>query len=98
MVAPDISGYLAQATPLRVEPGEAPAPVIAGGRFGRLARGSSGEQHLTVLGRRREPVPELPLDRGDVLAIIGGLSDIYADTQAILRILEEEDDDEEEEP
>ncbi len=70
--------------------------MIGDGRFGRLARGGSGEQHLSVLGRRREPGPELPLDRGDVLAIIGGLSDIYADMQAIRRILEEEDDDEEE--
>jgi hypothetical protein len=70
--------------------------VIGDGRFGRLAHGSCSEQHPTVLGRRREPVSELPLDREDVVAIIGGLSDIYADTQAIRRILEEEDDDEEE--
>jgi len=50
-----------------------------------------------MLGRRREPVPELPLDRGDVMAIIGGLADIRADTREIRRILEEEDDGEEEE-
>lgn len=37
------------------------------------------------------------MDRDDFMAIIGGLADIYGDTQAILRILEEENDEEEEE-
>ena len=48
-----------------------------------------------MLGRRREPVPELPIERDEVLDIIGGLADIYADTRAILGILREEDDEEE---
>ena len=34
--------------------------------------------------------------RGEVLAIMGALADIYTDTQAILDLLEEEDDEAEE--
>ena len=71
--------------------------MIGDGRFGRLAREARWEHHVSMLGRRREPVPELPLDRGDVMAIIGGLADIRADTRAIRRILREEEDGEEEE-
>lgn len=53
------------------------------------------EQHLSVLGCRREPVPELPIDRDEVLDVIGALADIHSDTRAILGILREEDDEEE---
>jgi hypothetical protein len=49
-------------------------------------------QGFTMRFGRHPPPPEPPLDRGDVLAIIGALADVYTDTQTILRILEEEDD------
>ena len=68
--------------------------MIGDGRFGHLAHGSGSEQHPSVLGRRRDPVPELPIERDEVLDIIGALADIYADTRAILAILKEEDDEE----
>jgi hypothetical protein len=40
--------------------------------------------------RRQPPAPELPLDRDEVLAIIGALADLKAWTLRILRILREE--------
>jgi hypothetical protein len=46
----------------------------------------------------RRPQPELPLDRDDVLAIFGALSDIKAWTHDILKLLEGDGDGEEAEP
>lgn len=40
---------------------------------------------------RRRLQRELPLDRDDVLAIMGALADIRADTSAIRELLEEDD-------
>ena len=41
--------------------------------------------------------PELPLDRDDVVSIMGALFDIRAGVQTLLFALTEEDDDEEDE-
>jgi hypothetical protein len=60
-----------------------------------LRPGRAARSILSVLGHRRDPVPELPIERDEVLDIIGGLADIDADTRAILGILREEDDEEE---
>jgi hypothetical protein len=42
--------------------------------------------------RRRSPPPDPPLDRDDVLAILGALADIRSDTRVIREILEEDDE------
>ena len=41
--------------------------------------------------------PEFPLDRDDVVSIMGALFDIRADVETILSVVTEEDDGEEEE-
>ena len=51
----------------------------------------------SMIRRMASTSPELPLDRDDVVSIMGALFDIRADVETILSIVTEEDDGEEEE-
>ena len=50
-----------------------------------------------MIHRMASKSPELPLDRDDVVSIMGALFDIRAGVQTILFVLTEEDDGEEDE-
>jgi hypothetical protein len=54
-------------------------------------------EHDLGFRRRSEPVPELPLDRDEVIEVFWALAKIHASTRKILSILGGEDDEEEEE-
>ena len=51
----------------------------------------------SMIRRVASKPPELPLDRDDVVSIMGALFDIRADVETILSVVTEEDDGEEDE-